>query len=164
MGNRKSGMLEKIKEGQEVGNEAKDRAEETKGEGSEVRRLLDSMNRDIDEDDISAIDAAESGYKGDFDVAFSSEVDTKAADSVRIEKVVDESANMERNKVEGIRAKFEQLEGTSDIGQKNADTGRMSMEQSAREYESFSEQAEEVEQDVNESINNLRKQLDGIFG
>ena len=163
MGNRKSEILAKIKEGTEIGDEAKISGAEINGEGTQVKQLLDSMNRDIDEDDIRVIDLAESSYKEDFDAAFTNEVDTKVTDSIQIEKEAGETADTEQSKVEEIHVQFEQLKDTSDIGGGNAERGKMSMEQSAKDYEAFGKQANEVEQNINEAISKLRSQLEEIF-
>ena len=164
MGSKKSGILEKIKEGQDIGKKAGDRGTEIIGESSEIKKLLDSMDRNVDEDDAATINEAEIGYIGDTGSAFKNEVEAKAEDAVQREMKASETAEAERSKVEGIKSGFERLEGISDIGKQNAEKGRDSMEQSVQEYESFMEQSEKIEEDVKASTNALRSQFDSIFG
>lgn len=164
MGRKKSGIIEKINEGSELGKEATDRGTEINGEGSDIKGLLDSMDTDIDEDDISEISRAEQGYKRDFSDAFSEQAEVPATDAMRIESDAGKDASMEQDKVEGIRQQFEQMHGISDIGRDNASHGADAMKQSSKEYGEFMEQAQELEGSINETVREQRSRLDGIFG
>lgn len=80
MGSKKSGILEKIKEGDQIGREAIESGEQLEGDGSEIKSLLDGIDTSMDEDDLSAVRSAESGYSSDFKSAFKENVETKEAD------------------------------------------------------------------------------------
>ena len=44
MGSKKSGILEKIKEGDQIGREAIESGEQLEGDGSEIKSLLDGID------------------------------------------------------------------------------------------------------------------------
>ena len=86
MGSKKSGILEKIKEGDQIGREAVEVGEQLEGDGSEIKSLLDGIDTSMDEDDISAVKSAESGYDSSIKSAFKEDVESKEVNMEGIEQ------------------------------------------------------------------------------
>lgn len=111
MGSKKSGILEKIKEGDQIGREAIESGEQLEGDGSEIKSLLDGIDTSMDEDDLSAVRSAESGYSSDFKSAFKENVETKEADMEGVEGEASDSASGELEKVNDAADKFKSDDG-----------------------------------------------------
>ena len=80
MGSRKTSLIERIKEGEKIGEEAIEAGEQLEGDGSEIKSLLDGIDTSMDEDDTAAVQDAESGYSRDFQSAFQEEVETRTVE------------------------------------------------------------------------------------
>ena len=164
MGSRKRGILDRIKEGQEVGKEAIDSGETLEGDGSEIKALLDSIDTSIDEDDLRAVQAAESGYGSDFKSEFREKVDTKEAEMESVEGEAINESSQERDKVSDAAGKFQEMAGVTDVGRRNAEGGADAMRDSVREYEEYISEAEEITRETRQEVASLRSSVDGIFG
>ncbi len=144
------------------GQEATDTGERIAEEASEVKRRLDSISVQDDED-IRAVETAEQGYKPAFDGAFSDQVETigqEVADGS--EQIKSESETELGNVRDGI-SQMEAAAGASEIGRENAEQGRSALEGSATEYEGIIQDAETVEQETDQSIKSLRSKVDSVF-
>lgn len=164
MGSKKSNILEKIKEGGEVGKEAVETGEQLEGDGSEIKGLLDRIDTSMDEDDLSAVQSAESGYSADFKAAFRDTVETKEAEMEGIEGEATDSANEELDKVNDAADKFREMSGVTDVGRSNAEGAADRMRTSAREYEDFISEATSIVEDTKGDVASLRSAIDSIFG
>lgn len=164
MGRVKSGISEKIKEGEEVGKEAVDTGTEMKNEGTEIKGMLDSVDTSMDEDDAAAIEETNDGYQKDFSEAFEAQAEEIADRAAEIEKDAADTADAEKTKVEDASDKLSQMEGVSDIGKSNARSGKSAMDRSASEYEEQAKEAEAISEKCQEEIKNLKSDVDSIFG
>lgn len=164
MGSKKSGLLEKIKEGKDIGNEGLEKAKELQGDGSSIKSLLDSIDTSMDEDDVRMIQEAESGYSGDFDKAVASDVDPKITEMINIESTAISDSQSEQDKVNDARNKFDQMSGVTDVGKGNADSGAGSMETSSNEYQEFINDANSTIDDTESEADSLRNAIASIFG
>ena len=164
MGRVKSGILEKIKEGDTVGKEAVDTGTEIKSEGSEIKSLLDSIDTSIDEDDMAAVENANDSYGKDFNEAFDSQAQEKANEAKDIHKETIDTANEEKDKVDEAADTFREMQGVSDIGQGNAGAGADAMKQSAQEYADNISEAEQLMDELDSDIGSLKSDVESIFG
>ena len=164
MGRVKSGILEKIKEGENVGKEAVDKGTEIKGQGSEIKSLLDSIDTSIDEDDMVAVERANDSYGSDFNEAFESQAEQKANEAKDINREAADTADAEREKVEDAADKFRDMQGVSDIGRGNAGAGADSMNKSAQEYADDISEAERLIDEIDSEIGTLKSDVSNIFG
>ncbi len=164
MGRVKSGILERIKEGEEVGKEAVDIGTEMKNEGTEIKQILDTIDTSMDEDDISNVEQANDNYQEDFNEAFDSQARETADQASEIEKEAVDTADAEKIKAEDAANKFSQMEGVSDIGRANAETGESQMERSAQEYADQIAEAESISEQCQEEIKALQGDVGSIFG
>ncbi len=162
MGSKKSGVMEKIREGKEVGSEAIERGEQLESEGTEIRALLDSIEV-VDEDDRRAVSEAQSNYDPAFKGAFSENVESLNRDMETMENdAIDESSD-EMENVEVAEGLFKDMEGASEVGQSIAGRGADSMRDSAREYEEFINEANDVISETQAEVDSLRSAIDSIF-
>lgn len=164
MGSKKSGILEKIKEGDQIGREAIEAGEQLEGDGSEIKAILDGIDSSMDEDDLAAVQNAESGYSSDFKAAFKEDVETKEADMEGIEGEASDSASEELEKVNDAADAFKEMSGVTDVGRSNADSAADSMRGSAAEYEEFVSEATSIIEDTKGDVESLRNSIDSIFG
>ncbi len=164
MGSKKSGILEKIKEGDQVGREAIEAGEQLEGDGSEIKSILDGIDTSMDEDDVSAVQSAESGYDSDFKAAFREGVETKEAEMEGIEGEATDSATEELGKVNDAAEKFREMSGVTDVGRSNAEGAADRMRSSAAEYEDFVSEATSIVEDTKSDVASLKSSIESIFG
>ena len=164
MGSKKSGILEKIKEGDQIGREAIESGEQLEGDGSEIKSLLDGIDTSMDEDDLSAVKSAESGYSSDFKSAFKESVETKEAEMEGIEGEASDSASGELEKVNDAADKFKEMSGVTDVGRNNAEGTADKMRSSATEYEDFVSEATSIVEDTKGDVASLKSSIENIFG
>lgn len=164
MGRVKSGILERIKEGDTRGKEAVDTGTEIKDEGLEIKALLDSIDTSIDEDDMAAVESANDGYGGDFNEAFDSQARTVADEAKDIDREASDTAEAEKEKVEDAADKFREMQSVSDIGRGNASGGADAMRQSAAEYENDIREANQHMEQLESEISAIESEVNGIFG
>ena len=164
MGTKKTGILDKTKEGEKKGLEATDTGAKIEGDGREIKSLLDSIDTSMDEDDVAKVTEANSGYGADFKSAFSEQVETKEAEMEKTEQQAINDATTERTKVNAAADKFAQASGVSDIGRKNADGGAEKMRSSAEEYDSMQKSAEDIINETKSRVSSLKSSVSGIFG
>lgn len=164
MGSKKSGILEKIKEGDQIGKEAVESGEQLEGDGSEIKAILDGIDTSMDEDDCAAVEGAESGYSSDFKSAFKEDVEIKEAEMEGIEIEASDSASEELEKVSDAADKFREMSGITDVGRNNAESAGDKMRNSATEYEDFMAEATSVLEDTKSDVASLKSSIESIFG
>lgn len=164
MGSKKSNLLEKIKEGDQIGKEAIEVGEQLEGDGSEIKSLLDGIDTSMDEDDVSAVQSAEYGYSSDFQSTFREEVDTKTEEMKGLETDATSESESELDKVTDAADKFQEMSGITDVGGRNAEGAADSMSNSAREYEEYINEANSIIDDTQNDVDSLRSTIDDIFG
>lgn len=164
MGSKKTNLLEKIKEGDQVGKEAVEAGEQLEGDGSEIKSILDGIDTSMDEDDVSAVRNAESGYSSDFKAAFSDTVETKASEMKEIETEAMNESRTELGKVTDAVSAFQEMAGITDVGRRNAEGASDSLRNSAAEYEEYIDEANNIIDDTQSSVDSLKSSIDALFG
>lgn len=164
MGSKKSGILEKIKEGDQIGREAIESGEHLEGDGSEIKSLLDGIDTSMDEDDLTAVQSAESGYSADFQSAFKEDVETKETEMEGIEGEASDSASEELEKVNDAFDKFEKMSSVTDVGSSHAESAADKMRSSATEYEDFVSEAASIVEETKGEVASLKNSIESIFG
>lgn len=164
MGSKKGGILEKIKEGDQMGREAVEAGEQLEGDGSEIKALLDGIDTSMDEDDISAVKSAESGYDANFKSAFKEDVEVKETNMEGIERDASDSASSELGKVNDAADKFRDMSAVTDVGRSNAEGAADKMRSSATEYEEYVSEATSIVEDTKGEVDSLKNSIDSIFG
>lgn len=164
MGSKKSGFLEKIKEGDQIGKEAIDTGGNMEREGDQIKAILDSIDTSMDTEDATAVESAETGYSSDFQNAFAEEVDTKVEDMSDVETEAISESQSELEKVNDAADKLREAGGISDIGRENADSAVDRMSSSAAEYQEYIDEANSVLEDTQSETENLKSSIENIFG
>lgn len=164
MGSKKRTLFDRIKEGEEVGREAVEAGEQLEGDGSEIKSLLSGIDTSLDEDDLAAVQSAESGYSSDFKAAFREGVDTKAADMTAIETEAMSESQTEMGKVTDAASAFREMAGVADVGRRNAEGAADAMRDSASEYQEYIDEANTIVDDAQGAVDSLRGAIDSIFG
>lgn len=164
MGSKKRTLIDRIKEGEEVGREAVEAGEQLEGDGSEIKSLLSGIDTSLDEDDLAAVQSAESGYSSDFKAAFREGVDTKAADMTAIETDATNESQTEMGKVTDAASAFREMAGVTDVGRRNAEGAADAMRDSASEYQEYIDEANTIVDDTQGAVDSLRGAIDSIFG
>lgn len=164
MGSKKRKLVDRIKEGEEMGREAVEVGEQLEGDGSEIKSLLSGIDTSLDEDDLAAVRSAESGYSSDFKAEFREGVDTKAADMTAIETEIMDESRIEMDKVTDAVSAFREMAGVTDVGRRNAEGAADVMRESASEYQDYVDKANTVIDDTKGAVDSLRGAIDSIFG
>lgn len=164
MGTKKKGIIDRIKEGDQVGKEGIEAGELLECDGREIKSLLDAIDTSMDEDDIAAVQKAESGYEVDTKNAFKEEVESKKDVMEGIESEVADTSTEELEKVNDATDKFEEMSGITDIGRSNAEGAADSMRDSAAEYEDFVTEANSIIEDTRSAVESLGNSIENIFG
>ena len=144
----------------ETGEQGKEIEEGTIEEAKESRRIYDSLDMDIDEDDKAAIEKGGESVKkafGERNAEESQEIREKTSEtSDEIKQVSQE----ELEKTKSNREKLEQMERVSETGRENIKETGEQMEESAEYYEGSSEQADETQKEINDDLERLSKILE----
>lgn len=164
MGSKKRTLIDRIKEGEDVGREAVEAGEQLEGDGSEIKSLLSGIDTSLDEDDLAAVQSAESGYSSDFKAAFREGVDTKAADLTAIETEAMNESQTEMGKVTDAASAFREMAGVTDVGRRNAEGAADAMRDSANEYQEYIDEANTIVDDTQGAVDSLRGAIDSLFG
>ena len=120
-------------------------------------------NQDLDEDDLSAIQNMKDGYEKDFKEAHSQE--SKEAR----EQLCEGTDYVEKEVAEGVqgvsdvRKRAEHIEHISDVGKENAQMVMERMDQSAKEYRKFGEEALNMKKQLEEALRRSEEELQKIF-
>ena len=163
MGSKKSKITENINEGRESGREGIEAGRKLEGEGKEIKQILDSIDTSMDEDDVAAVRAAETGYHGDFTSAADEQIDPHVEKMNETEQGAIDEATQEGDKTREAAGKFEQMEGVSEVGSSNAREGAEKMESSAEEYDSQVEQANQVIEEIESEAEQVKSDIDSTF-
>lgn len=164
MGSKKHTLFDRIKEGEEVSREAVEAGEQLEGDGSEIKSLLSGIDTSLDEDDLAAVQSAESGYSSDFKGAFRESVDTKAADVTSMETEAMHESQTEMGKVTDAASTFREMAGVTDVGKRNAEGAADAMRESANEYQEYIDEANTIVDDTQGAVDSLRGAIDSLFG
>lgn len=163
MGRKKEGIHDTIREGRDRGDDAIAEGSQLDDESREIRGILDSIDPTMDEDDVTAVADAQSGYKSDFSDAFDGSVEPAKDGAIEIERDAADRAGEEQERVRGSADRFSQMERVSDVGSGNARTGADRMRQSADEYQRQIDTAEETADDIERQISELGASVKGQF-
>ena len=164
MGSKKSGILEKIKEGDQIGRKAIEVGEKLEGDGREIKSLLNGIDTSMDEDDASAVKAADHKYDTSTKAAFKEDVETKESEMEGIENEASDSANEELEKVNDAEDKFKEMTRITDVGRSNAEGAADKMRSSAAEYEKNISDAISIVKDTKSDVASLKNSIESIFG
>ena len=163
MGSFKNKGMESVKEMQESSRETTDLGSEMQNQAEQINQVLDGINLQDDED-ISAVSDTKGSYQKSFDSAFSEQVETAGQEiESQSEQLRSEISAEQGNVRSGIQS-MERASGVSEIGRDAADAGRSKLEQSEREYEGIAGDAERVADDTSKKIEQLKNNVNRIFG
>lgn len=164
MGSKKRGILDKIKEGDQIGRNAIEAGEQLEGDGTEIKSLLQGIDTSMDEDDLAAVEQAESGYSADFNSAFKEDVETQEEKMEEVESEASDSSGKELEKVNDATDAFKEMSGITDVGKNNAEGAADSMKKSASEYEDFISEATSIIEETKDDVASLKSSIESIFG
>lgn len=163
MGSFKEKGHEGVREMREHAGEASDIGEKMTEQADEIRKVLDSINLQ-DEEDMEAVSDTSGQYQDSFDAAFSEQVET-AGEEIRQEgERLGETIRDETENVKDGIGKLEQAGGISEIGREAADAGKARLEESRTEYESIADEAKETVDETQRTIDRMKGDLGSIFG
>jgi hypothetical protein len=133
------------------------RAEQVRDERNAEIDLIERAPRDLDPDDLDAIDRAAEGVRRESGEDFERSVETKQAESERRATDVSNDANQERDKVRQGAEQLDQVDGSygrSDIGSAQA-----KLDESAGLLEQLSESAQTKSQETRDKVDAARSEL-----
>lgn len=163
MGNFRQKLGEGVSEVKERSSETIENGEQMDREAEEISSILDGITLQ-DSEDIESIDRAAEGYQDSFDTAFESDIESAGDEISEQGEQINEEASAELENVESGISSLEEAGGRSEIGKENAESAADSLEGSADEYEGIMENATDIVSDTQQSIQNLKNDLSGVFG
>ncbi len=163
MGRKKNLIREGIQESKDVGNEGLEKGQELSMDSEEIRALIDSIDTDMDDDDVQMIDSTKEGYEESFSGAFKEEVLEKKKKMEKIGEKQIEQSNEEIERVSQAADIYESIERVSDIGSKYAERAKSKMERSKSEYEEMVEDTKKSMEEIQSHIAELENNIERVF-
>lgn len=164
MGKKKRKFLEQSKQGMEMVTEGKRIGHKIEGEGKDIKKLIESMDTSMDDDDLYAIEVMDEAYGGDFQENYKMDVEPKFDEAIEKEQEVHEGSADEKGKVLDTKEKLKEIQSVSEIGRRNAEQAEGHMEKSIDEYKQLMEQADKIIEKTKEDAKKLEESISDIFG
>lgn len=162
MGGFKENRGTNIEKAEEKGNEGLQKGEQRFQELQQVKRLIDSIKLEDDEDR----DMAESLNESYLEAG-------KAAHQEEVQEVVNEATqDLEGNKreisgekanVEDAAERVREMQSTTDLARGAAQSVENALRKSVDEYGDMEQQTEEIEEQLTNNSENIRSRIEGLF-
>lgn len=163
MGSFKENRRSAIESGKEKGDSALARGEQRLGELESVKRLIDSISLEDDED----MELAESLNESYLEAG-------KSAHQEEVESVVESARgelkenkgeiSAERSRVESAREKVQEMQSATDLAQSSARSVESALERSASEYSDMEQQTDQIEEQLESSSQEILGRIESLFG
>lgn len=156
MGKKITEVRNKSKEGGESFNKGAEQGRKAVSDVKQMKRLIDSLPTDVDDEIVSAAKAVEQGTKGDAEHYMQSEVGSKIESGKKSLDASNKQAGEQVKNNERVQQVFQQMEGVGAFGKNARSEGRSKVENSTKEFnKAIQENAENARKADEEFKKNL---------
>lgn len=159
MGKKLDSVKQKSNEGKETFRAGQELGKKAVSDTKQMKGLIDSMPKDVDDEIVNAAHAVEQGVKTDAEGYMNSEVSAKVSEGkASMESSSKEASDQIRNN-EQVMAAFQQMDSVASFGRSARDSGRGSVERSTQE---FNNMVTENDRAANEAQQEFDRELSDI--
>lgn len=149
----------KSKEGGEFFKKGAEQGRKAVSDVKQMKRLIDSLPTDVDDEIVFAAKAVEQGTKGDAEHYMQSEVKSKIESGSEKMKTSTEQAKEQVKNNEKVQQVFQQMDGVGAFGENARSEGKGKVEKSTAE---FSKAIQENQENTRKADEEFKKNLSDI--
>lgn len=159
MGKKITEVRNKSKEGGESFKKGAEQGRQAVSDVKKMKRLIDSLPSDVDDEIVTAAKAVEQGTKGDAEHYMQSEVKSKIeSGSEKVKASTDQAKEQVKNN-EKVQQVFQQMDGVGAFGKNARSEGRGKVEKSTAE---FNKAIQENQEETRKADEEFKKNLSDI--
>lgn len=156
MGKKLDAVRNKSKEGGESFRKGAEQGRKAVNDTKQMKRLIDSLPTDVDDEITTAAKAVEQGTKTDAEQFMKSEVGSKIESGRKSMETSSKEASDQIKNNEKVQSVFSQMDGVGAFGKNARSEGRTSVENSTKEFnKAIQENAENTKKADEEFKKNL---------
>lgn len=159
MGKKITEVRNKSKEGSESFKKGAEQGRQAVSDVKKMKRLIDSLPTDVDDEIVTAAKAVEQGTKGDAEHYMQSEVKSKIESGSEKMKASTEQAKEQVKNNEKVQQVFQQMDGVGAFGKNARSEGRGKVEKSTAE---FNKAIQENQEETRKADEDFKKNLSDI--
>ena len=159
MGKKITEVRNKSKEGSESFKKGAEHGRQAVSDVKKMKRLIDSLPTDVDDEIVTAAKAVEQGTKGDAEHYMQSEVKSKIESGSEKMKASTEQAKEQVKNNEKVQQVFQQMDGVGAFGKNARSEGRGKVEKSTAE---FNKAIQENQEETRKADEDFKKNLSDI--
>ncbi len=134
MGKKLDSVKQKSNEGKETFKAGQELGQKAVSDTKQMKGLIDSMPKDVDDEILQAADMVEQGVKNDAEGYMNSEVQTKVQEGRQSMDASSQEANDQIRNNDQVMKAFQQMDSVGSFGKGARDSGRGSVERSTQEF------------------------------
>lgn len=156
MGKKLTEVRNKSKEGGESFKKGAEQGRKAVSDVKQMKRLIDSLPTDVDDEIVTAAKAVEQGTKGDAEHYMQSEVGSKIESGKKSMDTSSKTASDQVKNNERVQSVFSQMDGVGAFGKNARTEGKAKVENSTKEFnKAIQENAENTRKADEEFKKNL---------
>lgn len=159
MGKKLDAVRNKAREGSESFKKGAEQGRKAVGDVKSMKRLIDSLPTDVDDEITTAAKAVEQGTKGDAENYMNSEVSSKIESGRKSMDSSSKDASEQVKNNERVQQVFSQMDGIGAFGKNARSEGRNRVENSTKE---FNKAIQENTENTRKADEEFKKQLSDI--
>lgn len=159
MGKKITEVRSKSKEGGESFKKGAELGRKAVSDVKQMKRLIDSLPTDVDDEIVSAAKAVEQGTKGDAEQYMKSEVNSNIESGKKSMDASSKQASEQVKNNEKVQQVFQQMDSVGAFGKNARSDGRSKIEQSTAE---FNKAIQENQENTRKAAEDFKKNLSDI--
>lgn len=159
MGKKLEDVRKQAKEGTESFKKGAEQGRKAVSDVKQMKRLIDSLPTDVDDEITSAAKAVEQGTKSDAEGYMNSEVSSKIESGRKSMDSSNKAADQQIKNNERVQSVFSQMDGIGAFGKNARGEGRNKVEASTRE---FNKAIQENQENTRQADEEFKKNLSDI--
>lgn len=159
MGKKNTEVRNKSKEGGESFKKGAEQGRKAVSDVKQMKRLIDSLPTDVDDEIITAAKAVEQGTKGDAEHYMQSEVGSKIESGRKSMDASNKQASEQVKNNERVQQVFHQMDGVGAFGKNARSEGKGKIERSTAE---FNKAIQENQENTRKADEEFKKNLSDI--
>jgi len=163
MGKKITEVRNKSKEGGESFKKGAEQGRKAVSDVKQMKRLIDTLPTDVDDEIVSAAKAVEQGTKGDAEQYMNSDVKTNIESGKKSMEASSNQAGEQVKNNEKVQQIFQQMDGVGAFGRNARAEGNRSVEQSTAEFQKAIQENEENTRKAAEEFNKNLSDISTTF-
>lgn len=163
MGKKITEVKNKSKEGSESFKKGAEQGRKAVTDVKQMKRLIDSLPTDVDDEIVSAAKAVEQGTKGDAEHYMQSEVGSTIESGKKSMEASSKQASEQVKNNERVQQVFQQMDGIGAFGKNARAEGKGKVEKSTAEFNKAIQENEENKRQADEEFKKNLSEISSTF-